>query len=131
MMGSSTSLSRRAGSCSLLSLLLLRSASAWAWGAEKEGSVVDKETGTPVAGATITSGDQVAFSDADGKFRIEAAGPSLLARAAGYGRIEAELEDGDSQVLALEPLRTEGLYLTVYGIGAPALRNPALDVMKA
>ena len=130
-MGCSPSLSPRAGPCSLLALLLLLSASAWAWGAEKEGTVVDKETGAPVAGATITSGDQLAVSDAEGKFRIEAAGPSLLARAPGYGRIEAELEDGDSQVLTLAPLRTEGLYLTVYGIGAPALRNPALDVMKA
>ena len=130
-MGRPTSLSRRAGPCSLLSLLLLLSASAWAWGAEKTGSVVDKETGAPIAGATITSGDQLAVSDAEGKFRIEAAGPSLLARAPGYGRIEAELEDGDSQTLTLEPLRTEGLYLTVYGIGAPALRNPTLEVMKA
>src|SRR6266481_4719136 len=105
-MGSSTPLSRRAGRCSLLSFLLLLSASTWAWGAEREGSVVDKQTGAPVSGATITSGDQVAVSDADGKFRIESAGPNLLVRAPGYGRIEAELEERDSQVLALEPLRT-------------------------
>ena len=130
-MGSSTPLSRRAGRCSLLSFLLLLSASAWAWGAEREGSVVDKQTGAPVSGATITSGDQVAVSDTDGKFRIESAGPSLLVRAPGYGRMEAGLEDGDSQVVALEPLRTEGLYLTVYGIGAASLREPALAVMKA
>ena len=130
-MGRPTSLSRRAGPCSLLSLLLLLSASSWAWAEERQGSVVDKETGAPIAGATITSGDQIAVSDAEGKFRIEAAGPTLRARASGYGRIEADLEDGDSQTLALAPLQTEGLYLTVYGIGAPGLRNPALEVMKA
>ena len=130
-MGRPTSLSRRAGPCALLSLLLLLSASGWARAEERQGLVVDKETGAPIAGATITSGDQIAVSDAEGKFRIEAAGPSLRARASGYGRIEADLGDGDSQTLALEPIQTEGLYLTVYGIGAPGLRNPTLDVMKA
>jgi hypothetical protein len=97
--------------------------------AEWQGSIIDKETGQPVAGATITAGDRIAVSGSDGKFRIELAGPAILVRASGYRRLVVTA--GGTAALALEHLRVKSLYLTVYGIGAASLREPALAVVVA
>ena len=131
-MGSSTSLSRRAGRCSLLSLLLLLSASAWAWGAEKEGSVVDKQTGAPVSGATITSGDQMTVSDADGKVshrkrRVRASwcGPPAMDGSRPSWRMGIARSSPSSHC------ERKGSISPSTASARPSLRNPALDVMKA
>jgi hypothetical protein len=110
---------------------LLLSAVAGAGGAELQGSIVDKQTGAPVSGATITAGDQISVSSADGRFRIESSGPTVLVRASGYRRLEIGQQDGGSHVIALEPLQAKSLYLTVYGVGAASLREPALAVIAA
>jgi hypothetical protein len=113
----------------LLSLLLILSLIAGAKAAELQGSIVDHQTGLPIFGATITSGEQIGISDANGKFHLEGAGPTIRVRAAGYWRIEIAQADALGRAIALEPLRAKGLYLTVYGIGVASLRDPALAVI--
>ncbi len=94
---------------------------------ERQGRVIDAVTGAAVAGATITAGAQIAVSDAQGRYRLDAAaGAALQARAPGYRREAAATADP----IRLTPLQPKALYLTVYGIGAPFLRDPALDVIQ-
>ena len=52
--------------------------------------------------------------------------PGRQARAPGYGR----LGDARGDQVRLSPLLPKALYLTVYGIGAPFLRDPALEVIQ-
>jgi hypothetical protein len=50
-------------------------------------------------------------------------------RAPGYQRRALSQKADEGHVISLEPLDTKGLYLTVYGIGAGFLRDPALAVI--
>jgi hypothetical protein len=97
-------------------------------GAEREGTVVDAVTGAPIKGAIVTAGDKELRTDAQGRF--EAMGDTLKVRAAGYGRDTVPVgEATTSQTIKLAPLLPKTLYMTVYGIGAPFLLDPALDVI--
>ena len=51
-----------------------------------------------------------------------------MVRLAGYGR--ATIADDAAQPFKLTPLEPKALYLTVYGIAAPFLRDPALDLIE-
>ena len=48
----------------------------------------------------------------------------------GYGRATIAGERCRAPTIKLTPLRPKALYLTVYGIGAPFLRDPALEVIE-
>lgn len=93
---------------------------------QRDGTVLDAGNGTPIEGATVTAGHQTVLTDARGHYRIEAGGGPLLARAPGYARLTAD----PGKAIRLTPLVPKALYLTVYGIGAPFLRDPALDVIQ-
>ncbi len=54
----------------------------------------------------------------------------LQVRAVGYGRSAVAASDAGPPTTELAPLRPKALYLTVYGIGAPFLLDPALDVIE-
>jgi hypothetical protein len=95
---------------------------------EREGTVVDAATNSPIAGAMVTAAGKVIRSDALGHFTIT--GNALKVRAVGYGRETLPADEVDApQIVKLTPLLPKALYLTVYGIGAPFLRDPALDVI--
>jgi hypothetical protein len=96
---------------------------------ERQGTVTDSVSGKPISGATITAGDTTARTDSEGRFKIESGGKPVLVRATGYRRDTTPVE-GDAQILKLVPLAPKALYLTVYGIGAPFLRDPALEVIE-
>jgi hypothetical protein len=109
----------------LLAFLVTVLLSALAYGQQRSGIVIDAATGAPVGGATLTVGERIVTSDAQGRFHIDAAGP-LQARAPGYARAS----NVNSEQVRLSPLLPKALYLTVYGIGAPFLRDPALEVIQ-
>jgi hypothetical protein len=91
------------------------------------GQVVDASTGAPIAGASVTLDGDVVQTDAQGVFRTKP-GDLLRVRAPGYRRRDvpgAEL----TPVIALEPFSPKALYLSVFGIGASALREPALSLI--
>ena len=97
---------------------------------ERDGTVVDGATGAPIAGATITAGEKVVLTDAQGRYTAPAGTQPLLVRAIGYGRATIASSDSGPATTKLTPLVPKALYLTVYGIGAPFLRDPALEVIE-
>lgn len=93
------------------------------------GTVVDGTTNAPIANAIVTVGKETVRTDAQGQYSIAGAATPLLARAAGYGR--ESVPSGDAgQPIRLKPLVPKALYLTVYGIGSAALRDPAIEVIE-
>lgn len=92
---------------------------------EREGTVVDA-AGAPIANAIVTAGDKRILTDAQGKYRAPPGSEPLLVRATGYGRSTIPAGETTTKLPVLLP---KALYLTVYGIGAASLRDPALDVM--
>jgi hypothetical protein len=96
---------------------------------EREGTIVDGATGAPIAGAIVTAGDKTALTDTQGRYRAAAGTQPLQVRAVGYGRSTIAASDAGPATTELMPLLPKALYLTVYGIGAPFLRDPALEVI--
>jgi hypothetical protein len=97
---------------------------------EREGTVVDGVTGAPIAGAIVTAGGKTVLTDARGHYRAAAGIQPLRVRAVGYGRSTIAASDAGPATTELTPLLPKALYLTVYGIGAPFLRDPALEVIE-
>ena len=97
---------------------------------EREGTIVDGATGAPIAGAIVTAGDKAVLTDAKGHYHAPAGTQPLQVRAVGYGRSTVAASDGGPPTTELVALRPKALYLTVYGIGAPFLLDPALDVIE-
>jgi hypothetical protein len=112
----------------VLVVALLALATHAAFGAERSGTVVERQTSAPIAGATVTLGEHSVLTDQLGRFRIEGSG-SLRVRAPGYRREDVTEADGRHDVVTLERFAPKALYLTVYGIGSAGLRDPALDVI--
>ena len=97
---------------------------------EREGTIVDKTTGAPIAGAVVTADGKTVLTDARGHYRAAAGTQPLQVRAVGYGRATVAASDSGPPTTGLAPLLPKALYLTVYGIGAPFLRDPALEVIE-
>ena len=95
---------------------------------ERQGTVVDGATGTPLANVVVTVGDKVVLTDAQGQYKVAAGSEPILVRLAGYGR--ATIAADSAQPVKLTPLDPKALYLTVYGIAAPFLRDPALELIE-
>jgi hypothetical protein len=96
--------------------------------------VIDQNTGQAVEGATVVLDSQALAADEQGLFSISAlkAGSRLGVKAPGYGRVEQALTDPLPQGLIevrLAPLTPKALYLSFYGVGSKALRDPALKLI--
>lgn len=98
--------------------------------ADYSGTVLDSATGKPIPGAIVTVGSTVARADAHGHFAISANGPSVLARAYGYGRtyMAADPRGAKRLQLRLAEVRPHGVYLSYWGVGSKAVRGPALGL---
>ncbi len=96
-----------------------------------DGRVIDAATTAPIAGAVVTLGDEVATTDAGGRFQVAGDADALRARAVGYGRetVAVPPQRDESVTIALAPLETKALYLSFYGVGSPALREHALRLV--
>ncbi len=97
---------------------------------EREGTVIDGVTKAPIAGAIITVGQRTVLADAQGRYRTEGGTLPLQVRAPGYRRESLAASSANQDTIRLTPLEPKALYLTVYGIGAPFLRDPALNVIQ-
>jgi hypothetical protein len=95
---------------------------------ERQGTVVDGTTGAPLAGVIVTVGDKTVLTDAQGQYKVAAGSEPIMVRLAGYGR--ATIPGDAAQPFKLTPLDPKALYLTVYGIAAPFLRDPALELIE-
>jgi len=95
----------------------------------RDGTVVDGTTGAPIAQAIVTLGSNAVSTDAQGRFSAAGGTMPLQVRAAGYARESIASGDESYKMVRLTPLAPKALYLTVYGIGAPFLLDPALEVI--
>jgi hypothetical protein len=93
-----------------------------------EGRVLDGRTGAGLAGATVTCAEGVTRTDGEGRFAIFSEGQPLRVRAAGYRRVE--VLPGEAAEISLPPFTPKALYLSFYGISAPSLRDPALELIE-
>jgi hypothetical protein len=101
---------------------------AWAL----EGRVLDAEHGQPLAGAIVTAGSEVVYTDVDGRYHLSAPASRVMARAIGYGRASvAAPADGEPPPLRLAPVRPKALYLSIYGIGDAGLREAAVKLVDS
>jgi hypothetical protein len=94
--------------------------------------IVDYFTGQPIAGAKVTSGNELILTDPQGLFRIPKEGNKLKVRAHGYQRAEVSSSPllPIPQVIRLIPFAPKALYLTFYGIGERTIREPALNLIQ-
>jgi hypothetical protein len=124
-------LCRRVSGLLLLTGLLLAVAPV-AWADSWSGTVQDATSTAPIAGAVVTRGDQQAMTDETGHFTIAGSG-TFRVRALGYRRQElvAASEATAPRILKLQPITPKALYLSIYGIGVAALREPAFATMTA
>jgi len=94
--------------------------------------VVDYQTGQPVLGAKVTLDHEVLLADAQNLFPLAKSGGKIRVRAHGYQRIEQALPDSlppGPHTIRLMSLHPKALYLSFYGVGEKALREPALKLI--
>ncbi len=94
--------------------------------------VVDQITGQAVEGATVVLDGKVLAADEQGQFHISKGGGKLGVKAPGYNRVEQALAEPLPEGLTevrLAPLTPKALYLSFYGVGSKALRDPALKMI--
>jgi hypothetical protein len=95
--------------------------------------VVDYLTGQPIPGAKATLNSEVLLSDHRQVFPLTKAEGKLKVRAHGYHRAEQVLPpclSPQPYMIKLVPLNPKALYLSFYGIGERALREPALKMIE-
>jgi hypothetical protein len=92
------------------------------------GKVTDSTTGRPIAGAIVTVGSTVVRAGGTGDFQIRAEGAIIAARAYGYSRTQIPLDahSAKSLELKLAPITPHALYLSFWGVGTAAIREPVL-----
>ena len=97
----------------------------------EQGRVVDATTGIGVAEATVTLGDPIVETDADGRFQGAAGTVPVQARAAGYwaATMSAATFWQGNATLRLTPFRPKALYLSFYGVGSQTIRDAALKLI--
>ena len=102
-------------------------------GAPSEVRVVDQLTGRAVEGASVVLDGKVLSADEQGSFPVSKGGGKLGAKAPGYRRAELTLAEplpeGPTEV-RLVPIDPKALYLSFYGVGSKALRDPALKMIE-
>ncbi len=130
-----------AGALVLFVLMLLAVAVNAAYGdagsARLRGAVLDAETLEPVAGATVSVGDQVATTDASGRFDVADLGADVVVfrvRAAGYEDSEDRVEVGavrdDGVVLVVLPVGVAGEVVEVTGVAPRRVTAPGQRSMS-
>ncbi len=94
---------------------------------ELAGRVLDAASARPIVGATVTADDRVTRTDEQGLFRLPG-GDTLRVRAPGY--LRRDVAAGElSTAITLVPFSPKAIYLSVFGIGAHALRTAALGLV--
>jgi hypothetical protein len=114
----------------LVWLFLSRAASAADYPGLK---VVDYHTGQPIMDVKVTLNNEVLLADSQNLFPITKAGGKVRVRAHGYQRMEQVLPTSfhaSPYLVRLVPQNPKALYLTFYGIGEKALREPALKMIE-
>src|SRR3989337_545501 len=94
-----------------------------------DGQVVDADTKSPIAGASIHSGSEEIRADAEGRFRVGGPQYPLIVKAPGYGRLTLETAISPLAV-SLHPKVVKAAYLTYYGVGDKGIRGRVLELLN-
>jgi hypothetical protein len=94
------------------------------------GRVLDAKTQAPIARAFVAVGEQGVWTDQEGRFQLDAAGETLKVKAPGYQRREVPLAGQAEAEITLEPFQVKALYLTVYGVAVPRIREAAIAAVE-
>ncbi|CAN7484488.1 putative glycoside hydrolase [Caballeronia sp. LjRoot29] len=92
------------------------------------GVVIDATTRLPVAEAIVTTASGTILAGRDGSFTVERPGTSIAARSPGYLRTRAAVSGDEPVTLILTPFRPKAVYLSVYGVNSPSLREAAVNL---
>jgi hypothetical protein len=86
--------------------------------------------GRPVAGAAAVAGGVETFTDAEGRFTLEAvpAGAPVLVKMPGYEKVRATPVNGRVEV-TLRPHAVKGAYLTYFGVGDRGIRGRVMELL--
>jgi hypothetical protein len=96
------------------------------------GSVVDSDTGKPVAGAWVYLGSEIARTNKSGRYRFPqgAADGPLTVMAAGYAKTQFGAGDARNGRLEIKPFDARAVYLPFYYIPIPEQRERVLDLIE-
>ncbi|MFC0397330.1 putative glycoside hydrolase [Paraburkholderia rhizosphaerae] len=93
-----------------------------------QGIVLNAATREPVPGAWVTIDGAAQRAAADGRFASDSLAPMIDARAPGYLRARAQVSGDAPVTVMLTPFRPKAVYLSVYGILNPTLRDAAVNL---
>jgi hypothetical protein len=96
-------------------------------------NVLDRHTGRPLSDAAAVLNGRPLKASTPGVFTLPEASGTLAVRAPGYSRAEQALEGAAPEGgidIRLEPFTPKALYLSFYGVGSKALRDPALKMIE-
>jgi hypothetical protein len=115
-------------------LALVLPTSAWSGGLCGV-RVVDQSTGQTIEDATVVLNGRILAADDQGIFPLgaSAGGGTLGVKAPGYHRSGQPLADPLPEGIidiGLAPFSPKALYLSFYGVGSKALRDPALKMIE-
>jgi hypothetical protein len=113
----------RAGICLLAAVVV-------AFGSTFSGVVTDAVSGKPIPAAIVTLGNKAVRADARGQFQIDGPGSMLCARAYGYGRVQVPATQSNTArlQLRLSAVTPRAVYLSFWGVGTAAVREPVLKL---
>jgi hypothetical protein len=98
-----------------------------------KGKVIDLITKKPVAGAIVTSSQDIERTDENGLFHMKNTGESVEIKAHGYMKARQTITlplSAAPQEIGLVPFNPKALYLSFYGIGYRAIRESALKLIE-
>ena len=108
--------------------LLLFFLSAAAEARQVFGSVSDAETGRLLAGVELATADDRTYSDAGGRFALNTADQSFIARLPGYRPLQVSL-DSSTQIV-LQPFVPKALYLSFWAADVPSKRQQIIELIE-
>lgn len=93
-----------------------------------EGQVIDAQTQSPIAGASIRSDQREVRTDAEGRFILRAPAFPLRVKAAGYAR-QSLARATSPLTVSLRPTFIKAVYLTYYGVGDRRIRSRVFELL--
>ena len=101
------------------------------YGREISGRVVDVATGQPIANAIVTSGAIATRTNVEGVFDFQSDEKNVAARAYGYGRTSAAIDDQHRADITfkLSAITPRAVYLSFWGASSAAVREPVLKLV--
>jgi hypothetical protein len=116
---------------SLCWALVLSFTASYICAREISGRVIDTATGQAIPNAIVTSGAISTRTNTKGVFHFQSDEKNVAARAYGYGRTSAPINDRHNGeiTLKLPAITPRAVYLSFWGVSSAALREPVLRLV--